>query len=105
LRGFSLAIRFDPESAGRPPSAAFTLTGASLLALLGLTVGVAYLDLGWLNTPLAMTISAAKAVVIILFFMHVRRASGLVKLFAVAGFFWLAVMFALAFSDFAARGW
>jgi cytochrome c oxidase subunit 4 len=83
----------------------YALTGASLLALLGLTVGVAYVDLGCLNTPLAMMISAAKAAIIILFFMHVRGASGLVKLLAVAGFFWLAMMFALAFSDFAARGW
>jgi cytochrome c oxidase subunit 4 len=83
----------------------YALTGASLLALLGLTVGVAYIDLGWLNTPLAMAISAAKAAIIILFFMHVRGASGLVKLLAVTGFFWLAMMFALAFSDFGARGW
>jgi cytochrome c oxidase subunit 4 len=83
----------------------YAVTGASLLALLGLTVGAAYVDLGWLNTPLAMSISAAKAAIIILFFMHVRGASGLVKLLAVAGFFWLAMMFALAFSDFAARGW
>jgi cytochrome c oxidase subunit 4 len=83
----------------------YALTGASLLALLGLTVGVAYIDLGWLNTPVAMAISAAKATIIILFFMHVRGASGLVKLLAVTGFFWLAMMFALAFSDFAARGW
>lgn len=83
----------------------YALTGAALLALLGLTVGVAYLDLGWLNTPLAMAISAAKAAIIILFFMHLRGASGLVKLLAAAGFFWLALMFALAFSDFAARGW
>lgn len=83
----------------------YALIAAALLALLGLTVGVAYLDLGWLNTPVAMAISAAKAAIIILFFMHVRGASGLVKLLAVAGFFWLAMMFALAFSDFAARGW
>lgn len=83
----------------------YALTGASLLALLGLTVGVAYVDLGWLNTPVAMMISAAKAAIIILFFMHVRGASGLVKQLAVAGFFWLAMLFALSFSDFAARGW
>jgi cytochrome c oxidase subunit 4 len=83
----------------------YALTGASLLALLGLTVGVAYIDLGWLNTPLAMIISAVKAAIIILLFMHVRGASGLVKLLAAVGFFWLAMMFALAFSDFAARGW
>jgi cytochrome c oxidase subunit 4 len=81
------------------------LVGGSLLVLLALTVGVAYLDLGWFNTPAAMLISASKAAIIILYFMHLRRAQGIVPIMAMVGFFWLAIMFALAFSDFASRGW
>ena len=74
-----------------------------LLGLLGLTVGAAYINLGPLNTPTAMAISIAKAVLILLYFMHLRHQRGLVRLAAVAGFFWLGIMLTLAMSDFLSR--
>ena len=47
------------------------------------------------------TIAIAKAVLIIMFFMHVKYGSNLTKLFAAAGFVWLVILFAFALSDFA----
>ncbi len=83
----------------------YALVAGALLALLAATIGVAYLDLGRFNTPAAMAISVAKAAIIIIYFMHLRAAHGLVRIMALIGFFWLAIMFALAFSDFGSRGW
>jgi cytochrome c oxidase subunit 4 len=77
---------------------------AALLVLLLLTVGAAYLDLGPLNTVVAMSISLAKGALILLFFMHLRHGSGLIRIAALAGFFWLGILFVLAFSDFLTRG-
>ena len=77
----------------------------SLMALLGATIGVAYINLGMLNLPVAMCISVAKTVLIILFFMHVRQASRLNQLLACVGFFWLAIMLTLAMNDYLSRGW
>jgi cytochrome c oxidase subunit IV len=76
-----------------------------LMALLGATVTVAYIDLDVWNLPVAMAISILKGGLIVLFFMHVRYGSNLVKIFAGAGFFWLLILLSLAMSDYATRHW
>ena len=74
-----------------------------LLALTAVTILVANVDLGPLNTPLALMIAAAKALLVLLFFMHLREAPGLVWVAAGAGFFWLAILIVLTMSDVATR--
>lgn len=75
----------------------------ALMLLLGATVGVAYIDLGPFNTAVAIAISLTKGVLIVLFFMHVKTASPLVRIFACAGFFWLGLLFALSLGDLLER--
>jgi cytochrome c oxidase subunit 4 len=75
----------------------------ALLALTALTTFVAFFDLGPLNTVIAMTIAVGKALLVILFFMHVRYSERLVWVFVAAGFFWLAILLALTMSDFLTR--
>ena len=50
-----------------------------------------------------VAIAAAKAVIIIMYFMHVRYSPRLVWVFVGAGFFWLAILFAFAFGDYYTR--
>lgn len=82
---------------------------ALLLLLTALTTWVAYQDLGFLNTPVALVIATVKCAAVILYFMHVRHSSRLVWLFSIAGFVWLLILFALTLSDYATRvgiqGW
>ncbi|MBI4444947.1 MAG: cytochrome C oxidase subunit IV family protein [Acidobacteria bacterium] len=78
---------------------------AALLALTLVTVMVAMIDLGPLNTPLALGIAGLKATLVILYFMHVRYSSRLTWMFVGAGFFWLGILLALTLSDFLSRGW
>ena len=75
-----------------------------LLVLLFLTVGAAYLPLGELHVPIAMTIATAKAVLIVLFFMHLLYSHRLTMIISVASFFWLAIMVALTLNDYLTRG-
>jgi len=82
----------------------YTVFGG-LMVLLGATVAIAYIHLGKLNVIAALTIAVIKAVLIILYFMHVRYSSRLLWIFVGAGFFWLGILFALSFSDFLTRGW
>ena len=82
----------------------YTVFG-SLMVLLGATVAIAYIHLGKLNVIAALTIAVIKAVLIILYFMHVRYSSRLLWIFVGAGFFWLGILFALSYSDFLTRGW
>jgi cytochrome c oxidase subunit IV len=83
----------------------YLLTGVALLGLLALTIVVSYLNLGVFNPIITASISVASTALIILFYMHVRRGKPLLWVFVGAGFFWLGIMFVLAFSDFMTRGW
>jgi cytochrome c oxidase subunit 4 len=76
-----------------------------LMVLLVVTVGVSYVHLGEWNVVAAVTIAFMKAILIILYFMHVRYSPRLLWIFVGAGFFWLAILFALAFSDYLTRSW
>jgi len=76
-----------------------------LMLLLAATVSIAYIHLGELNIIAALTIAFIKATLIILYFMHIRYSSRLLWIFVAAGFFWLAILFALSFSDFLTRSW
>lgn len=78
---------------------------AILLALLVLTVAVAYVDLGPLGLPVAMAIATVKAALILMYFMHVKFNPPLVWIFSSAAFFWLLILLALTFNDFLTRGW
>ena len=62
-------------------------------------------DLGPFNTIAALTIAVTKAVLVVLFFMHVRYSSRLTKLVVVSGFLWLALMIGFILADVGTRGW
>lgn len=87
-----------------PVSTYYKVT-AALMVLLVLTVAVSFIPLGDFGIVAALAIAFAKAVVIALFFMHLRYSSSLIKVLAVAGVFTLAIMLALTFSDYLTRAW
>ena len=70
-----------------------------------LTVGAAYVELGWLNTPVALIIAVVKATLVVLFFMHVRYNTPLMWVFAAGGFFFLVILLVLTLQDYYSRGW
>jgi len=81
----------------------YVLTAVGLWVLLAMTVAVSFLPLESLETVLTLAIAIAKAVLVAIFFMHLRGAGGLVRLFAVAGVFWLLLLMALTLADFLTR--
>jgi cytochrome c oxidase subunit 4 len=70
-----------------------------------LTTWIAFLDLGWFNTPAALLIAWTKAMLVVLYFMHVKHSSRLTKLAAGAGVFWLLILLGLTMGDIVTRGW
>lgn len=76
----------------------------ALLVLLFATVGAAYLPLGDLQLPVALAIAVAKAVLIVLFFMHLLYSHRLTMVVCIASFLWLGIMLALTLSDYLSRG-
>ena len=54
---------------------------------------------------LALIIATIKAVLVILFFMHVIHSTRLTWVVIIAAFLWLGVLFVLTFADYLTRGW
>jgi cytochrome c oxidase subunit 4 len=92
-------------SAHVAPLRLYALVFGSLIALTGVTVWVAFFDLGPLNTVVAMTIAVVKAVLVVLYFMHLRWSSQVTRLFIAAGIFWLLILILLTLGDYDTRGW
>ena len=87
-----------------PKSTYYTIFGA-LLVLTATTVGVAFLNLGRLNFPVAISIAILKATLVVLFFMHAKYSSRLTKLVIGGAFFFLMCLFGLTMTDYMSRGW
>jgi cytochrome c oxidase subunit IV len=77
----------------------------ALLCLTALTTGMAYVDMGPWNPVVALAIAVVKMVLVILFFMHVKYSSRLVKLTVAAGFFTFIVLITMTLSDYISRAW
>ena len=78
---------------------------AALMVLTAVTVGVAFVNLGALNFPVAIGIAITKATLVVLFFMHVKYSSRLTKMIVGMAFFFLAILFGLTLTDYLSRGW
>jgi cytochrome c oxidase subunit IV len=87
-----------------PKSTYYTIFG-TLMVMTAVTVIVAYVNLGLLNFPVALTIAIFKATLVILFFMHAKYSSRLTKLVVSGAFFFLFVLLALTMTDYMSRGW
>jgi cytochrome c oxidase subunit 4 len=74
-----------------------------LILLTYLTVQIALFDLGTLNTIAALVIAVVKAVLVILFFMHLKYSSRLTWVVVLAAFFWLGILLGLTMTDYATR--
>jgi cytochrome c oxidase subunit 4 len=89
----------------RSSLASYFAVFATLMVLTIITVWVSRIDLGAMNTVVAMAIAIVKAAVVILWFMHVIHSPRLTRIVVMASFLWLGVMFVLFFSDYLTRGW
>lgn len=77
----------------------------SLMVLTAITVGIAYVDLGKMNDIVAMLIAVSKAMLVILFFMHVKDNPRLIKVLVSIGFFFFLILIAFTVQDYVTRPW
>lgn len=73
---------------------------AALMVGTVVTVLAARVDLGLWNTPIAMAIAIVKAVLVVLFFMHVKYSSRLTWVVVSGAFLWLFIMIAGTVADY-----
>ena len=85
--------------------AQYCIVFGSLLVGTLITVVAADIDLGVMNPVIALGIACTKAVIVILFFMHVKYQSKLVKMTVAAGFFTFIVLITMTLTDYMSRAW
>jgi cytochrome c oxidase subunit 4 len=78
---------------------------AALAMLTALTTAVAYVDLGFFNVIVALTIAVSKALLVVLFFMHLAGSRHRTQVVAGAGILWLLILITFTLSDALTRGW
>jgi cytochrome c oxidase subunit 4 len=87
------------------PKRTYYLIFALLMVCTAITVGVAFVDLGPLNTVVALAIAVFKATLVVLFFMHVKYSTRLTWAVVVGSVFWLGILLVLTMSDYLTRVW
>ena len=87
------------------PQRTYVMVFLGLLALTALTTGVAFIDLGPLNTVAALLIAFTKMLLVLLFFMGLKYSGALMRTVLIAGFFWLALLIGLTYGDYRSRSW
>lgn len=84
-----------------------------LMVFLLLTVFAFFLDkglfgfpgFGFWSAPIALAIAFAKAMAVVLIFMHVKFSSKLVQIFASTGLIFVGILFLLTMNDYWTRAW
>lgn len=83
----------------------FSVWGALLVGTF-ITYKVAYIDLGRFNAAVALIIATIKALLVALFFMHLKGAhERLLKLVVISTVFFLFLLLVLSMADYGTRTW
>ncbi|MDR1989540.1 MAG: cytochrome C oxidase subunit IV family protein [Acidobacteriaceae bacterium] len=78
---------------------------AALMVFTAITVAVSFVDLGPLNTVVALGIAITKATLVVLYFMHVKYSPRLTKLVVLSSLFWLVILLVMTMGDYVTRDW
>jgi cytochrome c oxidase subunit 4 len=77
----------------------------TLLVLTTLTVAASFVEMGVLNPIVALGIAVIKAMLVVLFFMHVKYSTKLTKLTVGAGIFMFLALISMTLADYISRAW
>ncbi len=83
----------------------YLIIGVILLCLTAATTAISYVELGVFNAVVAIAIAVLKASLVVLFFMHIKYSSKLMKLTVCSGLFTFLVLITLTMSDYVSRAW
>ena len=94
------------DHAHSSPLTTYFAVWIALLVGTGLTYWASLLDLGRYNAAVALIIATTKALLVALFFMHLKGAGEkLLKLVVISTVFFLFLLLALSMADYGTRSW
>lgn len=90
----------------KSPTKTYFFVWIALLVGTYLTYKIAFLDLGPFNAAVALIIATTKALLVALFFMHLKGAhERLLKLVVISTIFFLFILLVLSMADYGTRLW
>jgi cytochrome c oxidase subunit IV len=96
----------DHSTSKSSPLLTYFSVWIALLAGTYITYRVSKIDLGVFNAAVALTIATTKALLVALFFMHLKGTSEkLLKLVVISTVFFLFILLALSMADYGTRLW
>ena len=87
------------------PVRTYLVVFAILVVLLVATIGASFLPLGRFTLVVALAIAFAKAVLIAIYFMHLRSSNRLTWVFSGAALLWFGILMTLTLNDYLTRAW
>jgi cytochrome c oxidase subunit 4 len=83
----------------------YAIIFGALLVGTAITIGASYLEMGPWNPVVAILIAVIKATLVVLFFMHIKYSSKLMKLTVGAGLFTFLILVGMSLADYFTRAW
>jgi len=83
----------------------YVVVASALLVLTASTCAISYIDLGVFNAVVALAIAVLKAMLVVLFFMHLKYSTKLTKLTAISGIFIFLGLISMTMADYISRAW
>jgi cytochrome c oxidase subunit 4 len=94
------------DHAKSSPLTTYFAVWIALISGTAITYGAALIDLGPFNSVVALVIATTKALLVALFFMHLRHAGErLLKLVVISTIFFLMILLVLTMTDYISRPW
>jgi cytochrome c oxidase subunit 4 len=87
------------------PKKTYVVVWAVLMCLTALTAGISLINLRQWSTVVALVIAAAKAFLVVAFFMHLRyEKQKMIWVWAAVSAVWLTILLILTMNDYVTRG-
>ena len=86
-----------------PTLRTYLLVWGALLLLLGLNLGSAYSAMRGFNVAVNLGVAVIQMLLVMVFFMHLRREGSLLRIFSSIGFVWLLILLTLSLADYFSR--
>lgn len=83
----------------------YVLAFVALLVLMVINVGIAFINLGWGNMFIGVTIAVIQAAVLVLVLMQAYFEKPLIHIVMGGAILWFLILITLTFSDYITRNW
>ncbi len=87
------------------PVRTYVLVAIALLVLTASTIGVSFIPLGPFHLAAALVFAIAKAVLVVMFFMHARYSHPVARLVIIVALLWLGILLVGTLDDYLTRAW